>query len=142
MKARVLLTVLTLLIVARGTIPAAQVKLPVTGSTRTVIKGEDGNPAFGAPLSYKDNGDGTITDNNTQLMWEKKVALDGITSATNLHDADNIYQWSSFCSLSGAHCGTASDCASGQTCSATDGQGTGMTVFEWAAALNAAGFAG
>src|SRR5205809_5332081 len=28
----------------------------------------------GAPLSYTDNGDGTITDENTGLMWEKKSA--------------------------------------------------------------------
>ena len=34
--------------------------------------GEDGNPAFGALLSYTDNGDGTVTDDNTKLVWEKK----------------------------------------------------------------------
>lgn len=31
----------------------------------------------GAPLRYQDNGDGTITDLNTRLMWEKKVAGTG-----------------------------------------------------------------
>ena len=30
--------------------------------------GQDGEFQAGAPLSYTDNGDGTITDNNTKLM--------------------------------------------------------------------------
>ena len=34
--------------------------------------GQDGDIQAGATLSYTDNGDGTITDNNTGLMWEKK----------------------------------------------------------------------
>jgi len=34
--------------------------------------GQDGEIQAGATLSYTDNGDGTITDNNTGLMWEKK----------------------------------------------------------------------
>jgi len=41
----------------------------------------------GATLSYTDNGDGTITDNNTRLMWEKKDDSGGI------HDQDNGYTW-------------------------------------------------
>jgi hypothetical protein len=35
-----------------------------------------------------DNGDGTITDNQTGLMWEKK-SDDG-----SVHDKDNTYTWS------------------------------------------------
>src|SRR5207249_5145188 len=38
--------------------------------------GQDGDLQKGAPLSYTDNGDGTITDNNTGLMWEK-LSMDG-----------------------------------------------------------------
>jgi hypothetical protein len=34
-------------------------------------------PAF-APLVYMDNGDGTITDVNTGLMWEKKSQDGGV----------------------------------------------------------------
>src|SRR5207244_2351672 len=41
----------------------------------------------GAPLSYTDNGDGTITDNNTGLMWEK-LSMDG-----SVHDVTNTYTW-------------------------------------------------
>jgi hypothetical protein len=42
----------------------------------------------GADLNYRDNGDGTITDTRTGLMWEKKSDDGG------LHDKDNIYWWS------------------------------------------------
>ncbi len=37
---------------------------------------------------YADNGDGTITDQATGLMWEKKSDDGGI------HDKDNVYTWS------------------------------------------------
>ena len=46
--------------------------LPDTGqvASYTNTKGEDSDFDFHAP-SYKDNGDGTITDNVTGLMWQK-----------------------------------------------------------------------
>jgi len=37
---------------------------------------------------FTDNGDGTVTDNLTALVWEKKDDLGGI------HDKDNLYTWS------------------------------------------------
>lgn len=37
---------------------------------------------------YVDNGDGTITDNQTGLQWEKK------TDDASVHDKDNMYTWS------------------------------------------------
>ena len=49
--------------------------------------GQDGDTQAGAPLAYTDNGDGTITDNNTGLVWAKK-SDDG-----SLHDWDNTYTW-------------------------------------------------
>jgi hypothetical protein len=74
---------------------------PATGqttcwdSTGTVIPcagtGQDGDLTAGAALSYTDNGDGTITDHNTGLMWEKK-SLDGDTT-TNIHHRDKMYTW-------------------------------------------------
>ena len=48
----------------------------------------DGAVRAGAPLAYVDNGDGTVTDINTNLMWEKKDDSGGI------HDHDNQYNWS------------------------------------------------
>jgi hypothetical protein len=49
--------------------------------------GHDGDIQAGATLSYTDNGDGTITDDNTGLMWEKK-SDDG-----SIHDKDIPYKW-------------------------------------------------
>jgi Protein of unknown function (DUF1566) len=49
---------------------------------------DDGTVRAGAPLSFTDNGNGTITDNNTGLVWEKK------SDNGDLHDKDNIYWWS------------------------------------------------
>jgi len=49
--------------------------------------GQDGDVQAGAALAYVDNGDGTITDLNTGLMWEKQ-SNDG-----SIHDADNTYTW-------------------------------------------------
>lgn len=53
-----------------------------------------------SPPRLSDNGDGTITDHETGLMWEKKADLDGVpiacTSAgvcPDPHDADNVYTW-------------------------------------------------
>src|SRR5204863_391623 len=70
---------------------------PATGQTTcsnasgTVIPcagtGQDGDIQAGAPLSYTDNGDGTITDNDTGLVWEK-LSLDG-----SVHDRNNTYTW-------------------------------------------------
>jgi formylglycine-generating enzyme required for sulfatase activity len=47
-------------------------KLPDTGQTGsyTSTPGEDSDYLINPP-SYTDNGDGTITDNNTLLMWQK-----------------------------------------------------------------------
>lgn len=39
-------------------------------------------------VSLADNGDGTVTDPATRLVWEKKDDLGGI------HDKDNLYSWS------------------------------------------------
>src|SRR5207247_11413127 len=41
----------------------------------------------GAPITYVDNGDGTVTDVNTGLMWEK-LSHDG-----TVHDEHNTYTW-------------------------------------------------
>jgi hypothetical protein len=52
--------------------------------------GQDGELLRGIArrLSYVDNGDGTIIDNMTGLMWEK------LTRDGSIHDRDNQYTWS------------------------------------------------
>lgn len=64
------------------------------GIAELVTVPDDGTVQAGATLNYTDNGDGTITDNNTGLMWEKKTNLDLTANFANLHDADNYYDWS------------------------------------------------
>ena len=49
---------------------------------------DDGWVEAGATLAYVDNGDGTISDLNTGLMWEKK------SDDSGLHDKDVVYLWS------------------------------------------------
>ena len=49
--------------------------------------GQDGEFQKGLAHSYTDNGDGTITDNRTGLMWEK-LSDDG-----SIHDKDSAYPW-------------------------------------------------
>jgi hypothetical protein len=48
---------------------------------------QDGAVHAGVPLNYTDNGNGTVTDHATGLMWEKLSDDDGI------HDWDNSYSW-------------------------------------------------
>jgi hypothetical protein len=78
---------------------------PATGQTTcydsvgTVIlctnTGQDGDLQAGAALSYTDNGDGTITDNNAGLMWEKLCDEDPTpgTTCPAEHDVDTTYTW-------------------------------------------------
>lgn len=83
-----------------GVVPLPCAQFPATGQTTAytadkndgiagaVAVPDDGTVQAGATLSYTDNGDGTITDNNTGLMWEKK------DDSSGLHDKDNVYRWS------------------------------------------------
>jgi hypothetical protein len=49
--------------------------------------GSDGNVTAGLPRAYRDNGNGTITDLQTGLTWEK-LSDDG-----TIHDRDGTYDW-------------------------------------------------
>ena len=52
--------------------------------------------AWLAGTRFVDNGNGTVTDNKTGLVWEKKTTAVG--SGANLadpHDVDNTYSWGS-----------------------------------------------
>lgn len=48
---------------------------------------QDGAVLKGLTVSFTDNGDGTVTDNRTGLMWEK-LSDDG-----SIHDKDTTYTW-------------------------------------------------
>jgi hypothetical protein len=70
---------------ASGQTTPATLTMTHTGATVR----DDGFVKAGGPLSYRDNGDGTITDLNTGLMWEKK-SNDGSD-----HDVSKMFVWSS-----------------------------------------------
>jgi hypothetical protein len=94
---------------------------------------------------FVDNGNGTITDNKTGLMWEKKVALDRQTDAANLHDADNTYEARRRCSVvidRRTYCDSANDCYFEATCESVDHDGEPVTtVLDWLDELNRSRFA-
>jgi hypothetical protein len=107
--------------------------------------GQDGDIRAGAPLAFRDNGDGAITDLNTGLTWEKK-SDDG-----SLNDKDNRYAWSGECGgvpeVCSRPCQTDRQCGEG-TCGVIGHGDCAIefrpltTVFEWVDELNAIGFAG
>jgi hypothetical protein len=114
---------------------AAPVEIPCGGTE------QDGESRTGAELAYLDNGDGTITDLVTRLVWEKK-SDDG-----SLHAKDLRFPWAGVCAGDGAtSCTSDASCASaGGPCENGDAQTphpNGLTAFEWVESLNAAGFAG
>jgi hypothetical protein len=92
---------LALPVTATGAASCRAGKFPASGQTTAyqadINDGVSGNPVdvpddgtleAGAALRYRDNKDGTITDLNTRLTWEKKSDDD------SLHDKDNVYHWS------------------------------------------------
>ena len=73
-----------------GTLRALPAGLPKTGQTSSYGTGSDGDLQQGAARSFTDNGDGTITDDATGLMWEKKIS-DG-----TIHDVNYAFHtWAS-----------------------------------------------
>ena len=57
-------------------------------------QGRGGGPAPSQPGRWVDNGDETITDKQTGLMWEKKTTAVGSgTSVLDPRDVDNTYTW-------------------------------------------------
>jgi hypothetical protein len=54
--------------------------------TNSSLAGTTCQPVGGG--RFVDNGDGTVTDNLTGLVWEKK------TTDTSVHDEGNLYTWS------------------------------------------------
>lgn len=130
-----------------------------------IIKGVNSalNQCSATGERFADDRDGTITDSQTGLVWEKKVTLDGAPDFANLQDADNSYPWAGQCSMNaGKYCqptsAAATACAAGAegditgcaACSAGDGVcntaavafngDPNSTVWTWVVALNAANF--
>ena len=106
-----------------GCTPSPTVPLLATGQTScwdssgNVITcagtGQDGDIQAGVVLSYTSNTDGTITDNNTKLVWEKKTNCPEPTGPIN--NPDPHCYWNTY---------------------------TLQEAFDYVAALNTANFAG
>ncbi len=108
---------------------------------------------------FVDNGDGTVTDNRTGLMWEKK------SSDGSIHDVENYYSWAGCCdgvcsspwedslcqpnAAAAAACSTqtsgavgCSECTVG-TCDVDPyGWGAITTIWDWLVQVNAEGGSG
>lgn len=76
----------TSLTTCNGSLTTCQADLTACEADLVVFPGDG---VTGPALSYTDNGNGTFTDNNTKLVWEKK------DTAAGVHDVGNIYPWSS-----------------------------------------------
>lgn len=79
-----------------GVLKTGQTKCwPATGINDPEIPcagtGQDGELQLGIARTYTDNGDGTITDHVTGLVWEKLVSQDFAANPGDLHDADNTF---------------------------------------------------
>jgi hypothetical protein len=99
---------------------------------------------------FVDNGDGTITDTQTGLIWEKKDQGGG------LHDSNTRYPSAGICTDNGDFCQP--DAAAATTCNAATGGAMGCaqcggaatchtiigstTIWDWLNQINAASFAG
>jgi hypothetical protein len=71
--------------------PYRAVGLPKTGQTTSDVTGDDGDLQRGVPwpgTRFTDNGDGTVTDNLTGLMWVEDGNL--MTTRDPTFDADGI----------------------------------------------------
>lgn len=71
---------------------ALQASVDALFPSLTVFPGDGVN---GPGLAYRDNGDGTITDMNTGLMWEMKVGggAGSATCLTQLHALNSLCTW-------------------------------------------------
>jgi hypothetical protein len=75
-----------------GTCAAGLCAAPPPTTTTSTTTSSTTTSTTTTTLRFVDNGDGTVTDNQTGLQWEQKVSPGG--GATDPHDVDNLYNWS------------------------------------------------
>lgn len=54
------------------------------------LYGQDANYLSGVEMTFKDNGDGTVTDENTGLMWQQTPPIEGMTWAQAKEYCENL----------------------------------------------------
>lgn len=55
-----------------------------------LLYGQDASYLSGVEMSFKDNGDGTVTDPNTGLMWQQTPPVEGMTWAQAKEYCENL----------------------------------------------------
>lgn len=96
LRASIRVVFFIVLLVSMSDIASADtVNLPKTGQTLPYHEGDDGNILAGTSWPhprFMDNGDGTITDNLTGLMWLKDINCypSGMSWTSALHMIDNL----------------------------------------------------
>lgn len=98
------LSLVTAIFMLSGIASAISVELPKTGQTTSYSAGDDGALQKGVSLPsprFKDNSNGTVTDNLTGLMWFKNTNIAGAAKtwqealdSVNVLDGSGIYGYS------------------------------------------------
>ncbi|HYD50673.1 MAG TPA: DUF6174 domain-containing protein [Terriglobales bacterium] len=110
---------------------------PTPERSQTYTPTRTGTPTRTATLKpFRDNGDGTVIDLRSGVVWEKKSRRDGVTRYEDLHDADNTYPWSGLCADLSTCSGRIACAGDTAPCSSLN------TTSEWLAELNRSRFAG
>lgn len=68
-----------------------------SGQTTSFVAGDDGSSQLGVARSYTNNGDGTVTDNATGLLWHKCALGRSGESCTGSHSGLNYAAAQSAC---------------------------------------------
>lgn len=98
------LSLITAIFMLSGIASAISIELPKTGQTTSYSAGDDGALQKGVSLPsprFKDNNNGTVTDNFTGLMWSKNANMGGAAMTwqqaldfVNVIDGSGIYGYS------------------------------------------------
>jgi hypothetical protein len=112
-----------------------------TGQTKKLVAGDDGDLRRGVPSRFVDNGNGTVSDLTTGLMWTKKCREDPPGDlCPEDHHVHTRYLWFGHCSATAeSHCSIDADCPEGESCD------HGESIWGWLQRVNAEagrGFAG
>jgi hypothetical protein len=107
---------------------------------KVVAKLRDQAAAAAIACRYADNGDNTVTDFDTGLMWVKLVALDGVPQQ-NILDADNRWDWATAVQMVATLDGTSADGRTLQPVPGAGGHGDWRvpTIVELATILDTSG---
>lgn len=96
---------------------AIPTQVPKTGQTTSVATGDDGDLQAGIAhpaTRFVDNGDGTVTDNLTGLIWLRNANCGGLESwTTMLGYANGLYDGCTSCFGTAGDCGLSDSSAAG-----------------------------